>query len=161
MAVRNFDSIKRHGDMVRNQVANERKMREENFHKRVGIIKAYQQDAIDCVDTILALFKNGLRQQYEDWESKQTDGINFDYQWQSLDCGCPENKDATVSYVPKTNIIKFGWSAHGMYECYQDNQHLDYLIHTAMPGRYDGGLTRMATKLKPFLDAFFAWVETI
>lgn len=161
MAVRNFDSIKRHGDMVRNQIANERTMREENFYKRINIIKACQADAIDCVDTILALFKNGLRQQYEDWESKQIDGIRFSYQNQSLGCGCPENKNAIVRYIPKTNIVQFQWSAHGMCESYEDSKHCDYLIHTAMPGRYDGGLTRMATKLEPFLNAFFAWLETI
>lgn len=159
MAVRNFDSIKRHGDMVRNQVANERKMREENFYKRANIIKGCQQDAIDCVDTIIALFQNGLRQQYENWESNQVDGIKFNRQYQSLGCSCPECRNAYVRYIPKENRLNFGWSDYGMCESYDDGG--DYLIHTALPGRYDLGLTNLSTKLKPFLDAFFAWVETI
>lgn len=39
MAVRNFGAIKRQGDMIAKQQENKRKMVEENFWKRVDIIK--------------------------------------------------------------------------------------------------------------------------
>ena len=43
------------------------------------------------------------------------------------------------------------------------NKSTDYLIHVALKRdrNYDEGLTMMAERLQPFIDAFFKWVETI
>lgn len=156
-----MDAIQRQGNMIAEQRRNERQMREEGFWKRVNIIKACHDDAIDFVDTVDALAKNGLRGKFDEWMKQQN--VSYTYDKKLRVCCLSDNRqDAHVYYVPTENAVCFGWSGWGMCEYYSTNEKMDYFIHTYLSGHgYDKGLTMMATRLQPFLTAFFEWVETI
>ena len=162
MAVRNMDAIQRHGNMIAEQIRNEQQMREEGFWKRVNIVKACHDDAIDFVDTVDALCKNGLRGKFEEWMKQQNVSYTIYDKRLSVCCLSDNRQDAHVYYVPTEDAVCFGWSGWGMCEYYSTNKKMDYFIHTYLSGHgYDNGLTMMATRLQPFLKAFFEWVETI
>lgn len=162
MAVRNLDAIKRHGTMIAEQIRNEKRMREDFFWKRVNIIKSCHEDAIDFIDTVNALWKNGLGDKYEQW-MKQQNVHYMPYNKEiSICCLMDCEQDAHVYYEPAENVVWFGWSGHGMSELYSTNNDVDYFIHNYLKGRnYDDGLTMMAERLQPFLKSFFEWVENI
>lgn len=162
MAVRNLEAIQRQGTMIANQVANAKKMTENHFWERINIIRQSRADAIDAVDTIEALFKNGLRNKYDEWQKQQ----NVRYSPQFKEFTCDGIWDETkVCYRPYEDDVKFGWSAHGMCESYSINNNttsMDYFIHQRLSNKdYDKKLSRLVTNLQPFLDVFFKWVETI
>ena len=162
MAVRNMDAIQRQGNMIAEQRRNEQQMREEGFWKRVNIIKACHDDAIDFVDTVDALCKNGLRGKFEEWMKQKNVSYTIYNKRLGVCCLSDRRQDAHVYYVPTENAVCFGWSGWGMCEYYSTNKEMDYFIHTYLSGHgYDNGLTMIATRLQPFLKAFFEWVETI
>lgn len=163
MAVRNFGAIKRQGDMIAEQQANKRKMGEENFWKRVDIIKKSHDDAIDFVDTIDAMCKNGMRAMVEEWlKNKNVHYTIYNKEFEVC-CLSDSRQSASVYYCPQGNSVDFGWAGWGMCEYYSTNKCADYLIHVALKRdkNYDEGLTMMADRLQPYIDAFFKWVETI
>lgn len=165
MAVRNMDAIQRQGNMIAEQKRNERQMREENFWKRVDMIKACHDDAIDFVDTVDALAKNGLRGKFDEWMKQQNVKYEGYRQLIRVCCLCGSKESALVGYYPKKDDVHFGWNGYGMCESYDvsvPSQNADYVIHSRLSqNNYDEGLTMMATRLQPFLNAFFKWVETI
>lgn len=162
MAVRNMHAIQRQGNMIAEQRRNERQMREDGFWKRVNIIKACHEDAIDFVDTVDALCKNGLRGKFEEWIKQQNVSYTIYNKRLCVCCLSDRRQDAHVYYVPTENAVCFGWSGWGMCEYYSTNKEMDYFIHTYLIGHgYDKGLTMIATRLQPFLKAFFEWVNTI
>lgn len=162
MAVRNMDAIERQGNMIAEQKRNARQMKEENFWKRVDIIKACHDDAIDFVDTVEALCKNGLRGKFEAWMEQQNVTYTIYNKKLEVCCLSDRKQDAHVYYVPTENAVCFGWRGWGMCEYYSTNERMEYFIQQYLDGKnYDEGLTKMATRLKPFLQAFFEWVETI
>lgn len=162
MAVRNMDAIQRQGNMIAEQQTNKRRMIEENFWKRVSIIKACHDDAIDFVDTVDALCKNGLSGKFKEWLKQQNVSYTIYDKRLSVCCLSDNRQDAHVYYVPTEDAVCFGWRGWGMCEYYSTNKNVDYFIHTYLSGHgYDNGLTMMATRLQPFLKAFFEWVETI
>jgi hypothetical protein len=148
--------------MIAGQIRNERQMREEGFWKRVNIIKACHDDAIDFVDTADALIKNGLSGKFHEWMKQQNVGYSCNYKRLSVGCLRDSKQEAHVYYVPKENAVCFGWNGWGMCEFYSTNEDMNHFIHNYLKGKgYDKGLTIMATRLQPFLKAFFEWVETI
>ena len=159
MAVRNMEAINRQGAMIAQQRQNARQMREEGFWKRVNIIKACHNDAIDFVDTVDALCKNGLRDKFEAWMKQQNVSYTIYNKKLCVCCLSDRRQEAHVYYVPTEDAVCFGWS---MCEYYSTNKETDYFIHNYLSGRgYDEGLTKMAARLQPFLKSFFEWVETI
>ena len=157
-----MDAIQRQGNMIAEQRRNEQQLREEGFWKRVNIIKACHDDAIDFVDTVDALCKNGLRGKFEEWIKQQN--VNYTIYDKKLRVCCllERKQDAHVYYVPTENAVCFGWSGWGMSEYYSTNKEMDYFIHTYLRGHgYDNGLTMMSTRLQPFLKAFFEWVDSL
>ena len=162
MAVRNMDAIERQGIMIAEQKINARQICEDGFWKRVNIIKACHDDAIDFVDTVDALCKNGLRDKFEVWLKQQNVSYTIYNKKLGVCCLSDRKQDAHVYYVPTENAVCFGWNGWGMCEYYSTNEKMDYFIHTYLSGHgYDNGLTVMATRLQPFLNAFFEWVGTI
>lgn len=165
MAIRNLDAIQRQGTMIAAQQENSRRMREENFWHRVSIIKQSHNDAIDAVDTIEALCKNGLRSKFEEWMKKQNVYYSFYFKRFSVSCEIRNSwkERASVSYDPKTNGVRFSWDGYGMYECYDtEERYINHFIHTYLGNNgYDKGLTVLSERLQPFLDAFFKWIESI
>lgn len=157
-----MDAIERQGNMIAEQRRNARQIREYGFWKRVDIIKACHDDAIDFVDTVDALYKNGLRDKFEAWLKQQNVDYTHNNNKLSVCCLSDRQQDARVYYVPTEGAVCFGWRGWGMCEYYSTNEKMDYFIHTYLSGHgYDEGLTKMATRLQPFLKAFFEWVETI
>lgn len=157
-----MDAIERQGNMIAEQRRNARQMREDGFWKRVDIIKACHDDAIDFVDTVDALCKNGLRDKFETWLKQQNVYYTIYDKKLSVCCLSDSKQDAHVYYVPTECAVCFGWRGWGMCEYYSTNEKMDHFIHTYLRGHgYDEGLTKMATRLQPFLKAFFEWVETI
>lgn len=157
-----MDAIQRQGNMIADQKRNARQMKEENFWKRVDIIKACHDDAIDFVDTVEALCKNGLRGKFEAWMEQQNVIYTIYNKKLEVCCLSDRKQDAHVYYVPTENAVCFGWRGWGMCEYYSTNERMEYFIQQYLDGKnYDEGLTKMATRLKPFLQAFFEWVETI
>ncbi len=165
MAVRNLEAIQRQGTMIAEQQANSRRMREENFWHRVSVIQQTRNDAIDAVDTIEALCKNGLRDKFEEWMKQQNVYYSLQYKRFSVVCEVENSRkeSASVSYNPKTNGVHFSWNGYGMGEGYDTaTDNMEYFINTYLKKHgYDGGLTKLTERLKPFLDAFFKWLETI
>ena len=160
MAVRNLEAINRHGEMIAQQQNNAKKMREDRFWSRVSIIKRSCDDAIDFVDTVDALCKNGMRTKFENWMEEQ----NLCYRICDKEFCIGTSSSGRVYYVPKSGDVCFGWNNYGMFEYYSLNEgHTDYIIHQALIHRvkYDECLTLMAERLQPFIDAFFKWVDTL
>ena len=157
-----MDAIERQGKMIAEQKTNERKMREESFWQRVNTIKACHDDAVDFIDTVDALVKNGLRWRFSEWMKQQNVSYTIYDKKLGVCCLSDNRQDAHVYYVPTENAVCFGWSGWGMCEYYSTNEKMDYFIHTYLSSHgYDKGLTMMATRLQPFLKAFFEWVKTI
>jgi len=157
-----MDAIERQGKMIAEQKANERKMREDGFWQRVNTIRACHDDAVDFIDTVDALVKNGLRWRFSEWMKQQNVSYTIYDKKLGVCCLSDNRQDAHVYYVPTENAVCFGWSGWGMCEYYSTNEKMDYFIHTYLSDHgYDKGLTMMATRLQPFLKAFFEWVKTI
>ena len=80
-------------------------------------------------------------------------------------CLSGRKESALVGYYPKKDEVHFGWNGYGMCESYDvklPGQNADYVIHSRLThNNYDDGLTTLATRLQPFLKAFFEWVKTI
>lgn len=162
MAIRNIDAIRRRGDAVAAQVANEKAMREGYFWNRVKLIRENRQDAIDAIDTIIALYNNGLGKQFEEWENqfmkvRVSRGSEYAFRV-SLD-GC------NAYYYPVRDIVEFSWYGHGMYEHYSTgDSNKEYVIDRVTRGKdrtYDTLLTELATGLGPYLKDFFMWLEKL
>lgn len=162
MAVRNMDAIERQGNMIAQQRVNERKMREDGFWQRVNTIRACHDDAVDFIDTVDALAKNGLRGRFDEWMKQQNVSYTIYDKKLGVCCLSDSKQDAHVYYVPTENAVCFGWSGWGMCEYNSTNEKMDYFIHARLSNHgYDKGLTMMAIRLQPFLKAFFEWVKTI
>lgn len=161
MAVRNLEGIQRKGRMIAEQNNNALILQLENFNRRVNIIKGLQQKCIDAVDTILALEANKIKIHFN------SNDITFDHQRKSFETG--DLKKGYVVYLPYENSVQFGWSDYGMCETYSaEKLHSangnDYYVLKCIHSKdrsYDKNLTEMATKLEPFLDSFFEWVDSI
>ena len=157
-----MEAINRQGEMIAQQRQNARQLKEENFWKRVNMIKACHDDAIDFVDTVDALYKNSMSTKFEEWMKNQNVYYTRYNKKLSVCCLSDSKQDAHVYYVPTENAVCFGWRGWGMCEYYTTNNNTDYLIHLRLSEHgYDEGLTKLAERLQPFLDAFFKWVETI
>lgn len=161
-----MDAIERQGKMIAEQKANERKMREDGFWQRVNTIRACHDDAVDFIDTVDALAKNGLRSRFDEWMKQQ----NVTYEGYRglirVCCLSGRKESALVGYYPKKDEVHFGWDGYGMCESYEvksPGKQADYVIHSRMVAdrHYDEGLTKLAARLQPFLTAFFEWVKTI
>lgn len=168
MAVRNLAAIQRQGTMIAEVKKNAYEMKKNSVFNRVGLIRASQQDAIDAVDTIKALRENGLGARFDEWKDSHkqlvftsTHGDGFRLSSNSYN----------VYYTPETNDVKFTWSGSGGCEGYSFNKYesdirnMHYLIERVTKddgyNKYDELLTKMAASFKPYLDEFFAWVDTI
>lgn len=165
MAVRNLDGITRHGDMLAEQKANEKKLRDDYFWKRVNLIRETREDALDAVDTIKALREHGLYGKFEQWDNRDNSSLSV-----HTSVGNPirfrmKAGDCLIYYEPQGDIVEFGWSAYGMCESYSTkNGNMDYVINAvsrADKRDYDMLLTAMATKISPYLEEFFKWVESL
>ena len=165
MAIRNLEAIQRQGTMIAAQQENSRRMREENFWYRVSIIQQSCNDAIDAVDTIESLCKNGLRSKFEDWMKQQNVYYSFQYKRFSVSCEVENSRkeSASVGYNPKTNGVHFSWNGYGMCEGYDTAEsNMTHFIHNYLGNKgYNKGLTVLSERLQPFLDAFFKWIESI
>lgn len=166
MAVRNLDAIARQGQMIAKEKKIERDLRNDNFWKRVSMVQECHADAIDFIDTVKFLQKNGLLNQFEEWMKGKN--VRFE-NYRSLiciTCLSAKRESANVGYYPSENAVHFGWNGYGMCESYdiisQNSQNADSFIELRLgTHNYDDGLTMLATRLRPFLNAFFEWVETL
>jgi len=157
-----MEAINRQGAMIAQQRQNARQLKEENFWKRVNMIKASHDDAVDFVDTVEALYKNNMSTKFEEWMKNQNVYYTYYNKRLKVSCVCERKESASVSYQPDEDAVKFGWNGYGMCEGYSTNDNTDYLIHQRLRDHgYDEALTKLAERLQPFLDAFFKWVETI
>lgn len=163
MAVRNLAAIQRQGAMIAEAKKNEYQLKKEDVWKRIDIIRASREDAIDAIDTMKALVDNGMRDRLYKWEVERHLGLNASGRF-TLSLG-----SCRISFNPRTDEVIFTLGNCGMCECYSTKEALydgkkeQYFIEriTHKDRRYDELLTRMATEFKPYLDAFFAWVDTI
>lgn len=159
MAIRCKENILRQGKMIAEQRQNQYQMIVNNFWDRVNIVKECHDDAIDFIDTAKALYGNGLGAKFETWCKSQ----NVTYYELGFRICCLSNnrESAYVTYYPIKDIITFSWSGWGMCECYS-TENADYFISNYLKNKsYDNGLTDLSVRLKPFLHAFFEWVETL
>lgn len=161
MAIRCEEKILRHGKMIAEVKQNKHQMIVKNFWDRVNIVKECHDDAIDFVDTAKALYENGWGAKFETWCESQN--VTYDkYKLGFCVCCLSDKKEtAYVSYLPIKNIITFSWTGWGMCECYS-TENAGYFISNYLKKQgYDNGLTDLSVRLKPFLNAFFDWVETL
>ena len=160
MAIRCKEKILRQGKMIAEQKQNEQNLIVDNFWNRVNIVKECHDDAIDFIDTAKALYGNGLGGKFETWRKAQN--VTY-YDLGFRVCCLSDNKQsAYVTYYPLKDMITFSWSGWGMSECYSTTEDAKYFIsHYLKDKKYDKGLTDLAIRLKPYLNAFFEWVETL
>ena len=164
MAVRNLQAIQRQGRAVADERKNARDLKHENFWARVNKITDTRSDAIDCIDTINALIKNGLRGKFEEWMKGKS--VHHYGEYLCINCSCGREESAQIKYFPKENYLKFSWSGYGMCASYVTNSQsqAEYLVDYEMKKEgkgFDAGLTKFAACLQPFLDEFFSWVESL
>lgn len=162
MAIRCKEKILRQGKMIAEQKQNEQNLIVNNFWNRVNIVKECHDDAIDFIDTAKALCGNGLGGKFETWCNSQN--VTYDrYNLGFRICCLSDNKQsAYVTYYPLKDMITFSWSGWGMSECYSTTNDAEYFISNYLKDKkYDKGLTDLSIRLKPFLNAFFEWVETL
>lgn len=162
MAIRCEQNILRQGKMIAEQRQNKYQMLVNHFWDRVNIVKECHDDAIDFIDTAKALCGNGLGGKFETWCNSQNvtyDRCNLGFRV----CCLSNNKEsAYVTYYPLKDMITFSWSGWGMSECYSTTKDANYFISNYLKDKkYDDGLTNLSVRLKPFLNAFFEWVETL
>ena len=160
MAVRNLDTIERHGKMIAEQKKNAYEMAREHFWERVNIILSSHQDAIDAGDTIQALRDNALGERFRIWAEGQN--VQYAYYEEAFTIG---KGDCRILYYPKKiDEVKFVWSYGGMGEGYSTiSTDEKYLIQRMGYNErcYDELLSLMAERLQPYLNAFFSWVEKL
>lgn len=165
MAVRNLGGITRCGNMLAEQKANEKRLRDDYFWKRVELIRDTKPQAIDAVDTIKALREHGLLGKFEQWDRRDCSTLQV-----QTSLGNPirfkiKAGDCIIFYEPQGDYIEFSWSAHGMIESYSTkNSDMDYVISAVSrkdSREYDMLLTALATRLRPYLEDFFKWVDTL
>ena len=161
MAVRNLKAISRHGKMLADQQANERKIRHDSFWSRVDTIRSCRNDAVDFVETVEAMRKNGMRNEFEKWLKNQNLSYTTTF-GNKIQLG--NSTSGKVYYSPEDDDVCFGWQDGWMSEYYSVNRgQADYIVDTRFRFRseYDRLLTLMAERLRPFLDAFFEWVDSL
>lgn len=168
MAIRNLEAINNRGEMIAKQKMNAMQMKEDNFWNRVEIIMSSHGDAVDAIDTIDYLYKNGIGKLFEDWNKGK--GVYYESQYKQFKVYCkvnePMKETAYVAYRPYDNSVHFSWNGYGMCEGYdvvsKGSQNTNYFIHNYLDRKgYDGGVTDLSVRLQPFLDAFFKWTETL
>lgn len=168
MAIRNLQAINNRGEMIAQQKRNKMQMKEDNFWNRVEIVRSSHDDAVDAIDTIEYLYKNGMRQLFEDWNKGK--GVYYESQYKQFKVYCnvkePSRETSYVAYRPYDDSVHFSWNGYGMCEDYdvgsKSSQSTQHFIHTYLDKKgYDGGLTDLSVRLQPFLNAFFKWVETL
>lgn len=165
MAVRNLHAILQHGRMIAEEKKIARNLKLEQFWLRVNKILATRKDAIDCIDTISALYKSGLRTKFEEWMKCKPVRYYGDYLYYS--CHCAHNERAVIKYYPKKNYLRFEWNGYGMCSSYETDSpsQVEYLLDCEMKKEesngYEMGLTKFAAYLQIFLDNFFEWVEKL
>ena len=148
--------------MIAEQRRNEAQMRKEDFWRRVNLIKGCHNDAVDFVDTVEALCKNGMTSKFEAWMKQQNVSYTIYDKKLKVRCLCDHKQDAHVYYAPAENAVCFGWNGYGMCEYFSTNMNTDYFIQRRLGSHgYDDGLTALATRLQPFLDNFFEWVDSL
>ena len=160
MAVRNFDAIQRKGAMIAEQRQNAFNLKRENFRRRIELLKSCREDALDAIDTINALYENGLHKEFEKWMEK----ADVRYYVGTFYVKLYKDGDSTeVRYTPKTNNVLFQCHFCGMIDGCNTNSfnETDFLQYRLKSHHYDEALTLLSTALKPFLNGFFAWVETL
>jgi hypothetical protein len=160
MAVRNLQAIQRQGAMIAERKKNEQNLKKDFFWKCVNICSESRGDAIDAIDTILELNKNGLRNRYEEWEKNQD--LRFCYQYNSFVMG--DSCDTIqVSYIPSSDSVDFFYNGKGGMEGYSTagtpENYLIYRIYSRQG--YVDKLRLLAECLQPFLDNFFKWVDSL
>lgn len=163
MAVRNMEAIKRHGDMIAQERQNKKLAKEQAFWSICNTIKSCRDDAVDAVDTINALYENGLGSKFETWLKSQNVGYSIQFKRFSVGSPLDNPKEyAYVSYVPERDSIRFAWNGYGMCESYDTkSDNMEHFIHSYYDKKYKEGHERLAARLQPFLNAFFAWTETL
>jgi len=159
MAIRCEQKILRQGKMIAEQRQNEQNLIVNNFWNRVNIVKECHNDAIDFIDTVKALYENGLGSKFDAWcKLKNVTYYELGFR---VCCLSDNRQSAHVTYYPTKGIITFSWSGWGMCECYSTEE-AEYFIPRYLKNHgYDKGLTDLSIRLKPFLNAFFEWVETL
>ena len=160
MAIRCEEKILRHGKMIAEQKQNEQNLIVNNFWDRVNIVKECHDGAIDFIDTVKALYANGWDKEYRNWCKSQN--VDYYYLGFRVCCLSDAKQTAYVTYYPLKDMITFSWSGWGMSECYSTTNDAEYFISNYLKDKkYDKGLTDLSIRLKPFLNAFFEWVETL
>jgi hypothetical protein len=160
MAIRCQENILRQGKMIAEQKQNEQNLIVNNFWNRVNIVKECHDDAIDFIDTAKALYQNGLGGKFETWCKSQN--VTYYALGFRICCLSDNKQSAYVTYYPLKDMITFSWSGWGMSECYSTTTDAEYFIsHYLKDKKYDKGLTDLSIRLKPFLNAFFEWIETL
>ena len=163
MAVRNLAAIQRQGAMIAETKKNEYQLKKENVWKRIDIIRASREDAIDAIDTMKALVDNGMQDRLYKWVVKRHLGLNGAGNF-TLSLG-----SCRISFDPQTDAVIFACEGSGKRESYstkdfpRDGGKEQYFIEkiTDKDRSYADLLARMAMEFKPYLDEFFAWVDTI
>jgi len=166
MAIRNVNGIARQGRMIAQEHQNARDLREGNFWNRVSMVQECMKDAIDFIDTVKFLEKNGLTKRFEEWMKDKNVRFESYRNLICVTCLSSKKESAVVGYYPQADAVHFGWNGNGMCESYTIGSKVspdaNYFINNRLSKQnYDEGLTMLATRLRPFLNAFFEWVDTI
>jgi hypothetical protein len=177
MAVINLEGIKERGKLIKAQAEEQRKIEEGSFWRRVETIRKSQKDCINFIDTCKELFANGMKQETQDWMKNQKkiqfyfvdsdhhiNRYNFDNEPAFFLSLSNDKYDLhpSVAYYPKSNNIVFSVAMYGSTSILHTP--VDKIIEQTLKsdgGKFNKGLTELATYLQPFLDDFYEWVMAL
>lgn len=162
MAVRNLASIEHQGMLNVEAEKKEFQSKRDYVFRLINKIREHKADAIDALDTIKALKDNGLQQKFQAWNVNRSivpvgKTLRMEY------------RNFYVIYNPYLDDVECSWRGywnlstqkyHIGTENNEENER-DFIGSVTRKGRpFTYMLEKMNNDFKPYLDEFFAWVDT-
>ena len=163
MAVRNLASIQRQGTMIVEVEKKEFQSKRDYIFRLINKIREYRADAIDALDTIKALNDNGLETKFQAWNLKRSivpvgKTLRMEY------------NNFYIIYNPYLDDVEFSWRGcwHLSTQKYrigtennEENERSFIGSVTRKDRMFTYLLEKMDKEFKPYLNEFFAWVDTL
>lgn len=163
MAVRNLASIQRQGTMIVEVEKKEFQSKRDYVFRGINKIREYRADAIDALDTIKALKDNGLETKFQTWNLKRSivpvgKTLRMEY------------NNFYIIYNPYLDDVEFSWRGYWnlstqKYRIGTENNEENERSFIGSVTREDRKFTYLLEKMnkefKPYLNEFFAWVDTL
>ena len=163
MAVRNLESIQRQGTMIVEVKEKEFQSKRDYVFRLINKIREYRAEAIDALDTFKALKDNGLQQKFQAWNLHRSIVLVDKRLWM-------EHNNFYIIYNPYLDDVEFSWRGYWNLstqkyrigtEDNEENERSFIGSVTRKDRPFTYLLEKMDKEFKPYLNEFFAWVDTL